>query len=64
MFALVSLENYILTIGGDFDDVATDIIMRYEIDKWTYVGKLLTKRYAHSLGVDPWHDMYRLKQWF
>ena len=57
MFALVSLKTYILTIGGDFDNVATDIIMRYEIDKWTYVGKLLTKRYAHSLGVDPGYDM-------
>ena len=53
MFALVSLENFILLIGGYFDNEPSDIIMRYEIDNWTYVGRLLTKRFAHSLGVYP-----------
>ena len=53
MFALVSLENFILTIGGNVENEETDIIMRYEVDKWTYVGRLLTKRFAHRLGVYP-----------
>ena len=51
MFALVSLENFILTIGGNVDNEPSDLIMRYEIDNWTYIGRLLTKRFAHSLGI-------------
>ena len=52
-FALVSLPDYVLTIGGYCNDWPSDsrptnIIMRYEIDQWSPIGKLLTRRQSHN----------------
>ena len=49
-FALVSLPDYILTIGGNCHDWTepTNYIMRYEIDRWSQIGRLLTRRKTHN----------------
>ena len=41
-----------LTIGGNCHDWPTarptNYIMRYEIDQWSQIGKLLTRRLSHN----------------
>ena len=50
-FALVSLPDSIITIGGNCPSLAsptTNHIMRYKIDQWTKIGELLSHRLAHN----------------
>ena len=50
-YALVSLQDHMLQIGGvcDFNMARpTNIIMRYQIDRWTQVGRLLSSRWSHN----------------
>ena len=50
-YALVSLHDYMIQIGGvcDFNMARpTNIIMRYQIDRWTQVGRLLSSRWSHN----------------
>ena len=48
-FALVSLPDNILLFGGFCDNERpTNYIMRYKIDQWSQIGKLLTRRWSHN----------------
>ena len=50
-FALVSLPDSILTIGGFCPSLAsprTNYIMRYKIDQWSKIGELLSHRLTHN----------------
>ena len=49
----MSLPDKILTFGGYCDNwptgwLPTNYIMRYEIDQWSQIGKLLTRRWSHN----------------
>ena len=50
-FALVSLPDSILTIGGMcpvLSSLPKNYIMRYKIDQWTKIGELISRRRAHN----------------
>ena len=49
----MSLPDYILAIGRNCHEwpigsSPTNFIMRYEIDQWSQIGKLLTRRQSHN----------------
>ena len=47
----MSLQDKILTFGGYCQNTnmrPTNYIMRYEIDQWSQIGKLLTRRWSHN----------------
>lgn len=51
--AVISIENYAYFIGGRckyYDRRSDEVneIMRYEIDRWTQIGRVLTSRRRHS----------------
>ena len=59
-YTTVSINNRVLFIGGFCDisfkgkpgDGPSNWIIRYEIDEWTQIGKLLTSRLTHNAIVN------------
>ena len=56
-YTTVSINNSVLFIGGFCgkpykNPEDANLIIRYEIDEWTQIGKLLTSRLTHNAIVN------------